>query len=156
MSTNAGGKLFICVTPKPTNLSQAAYEALTWVEIGGVGTLPESGINTNLVSYPTINQDVTQKGKGASDAGDGTIEVRRIATDPGQVALRAAALTKFDYAFKREIPDAPDELHSNTIYYNRGIVTGPLHSGGGLEDFVLETFQVGFNQREIVVNPEEL
>lgn len=159
--TNAGGKYFIATTlaggsipePQPGDLTEAQFEALNWTQVKNVGSLPESGSNTNVVSYDTIDTDVTQKSKGITNAGDGTLELARIATDPGQIALRAAALTKFQYAFKRELTDAPDAETTNTVYYNRGIITGPAHNGGRNEDFILETFTLGLNQREIVVNP---
>jgi len=152
--TNAGGKFYICVTPKPTDLTQEQYEALTWVEVKNVGSLPESGLNTNIVSYDMINTDVTQKAKGISNAGDGSLELARIPDDPGQVALRAAAITKYYYAFKRELNDKPSADYTNTIYYNRGLVTGPVHPGGRNEDFTLETYTLGYVQSEIAVNPE--
>jgi hypothetical protein len=151
--TNSSGKFYICTTPKPNDLTSVEFAALTWVEVKNVGSLPESGSNTNIASYDTIDTDVTQKQKGVTDAGTGTLECARIAADPGQVALRAAALTKFYYATKRELTDAPDEDTTNTVYYNRGLVTGPLHNGGRNEDFVLETFTLGYVQREVVVNP---
>ena len=151
--TNSGGKFYICSTPKPSDLTKSQYEALTWIEVGNIGTLPESGSNTNVVNYDTVDTDVTQKQKGITDAGTGTLEVARLATDVGQVALRTAGGTKFYYAFKRELTDAPDETYSNTIYYNRGLVTGPVHNGGKAEDFVIETFTLGYVQKEIVVNP---
>lgn len=44
------------------------------------------------------------------------------------------------YATKCELNDAPDDKHTNTVFYNRGIISGPTHSGGGVEDFVTETF----------------
>jgi hypothetical protein len=162
--TNSGGKFYIAATtsgapavitptPQPDDLTQAEYEALDWVEVSNVGSLPDSGSNTNIVNYDTIDTDVTQKQKGVTDAGSGTLECARKANDPGQQALRAAGLTKFYYAFKRELTDAPDTETTNTIYYNRGLVTGPVHNGGRNEDFVLETFTLGYVQREIVVGP---
>lgn len=152
--TNAGGKFFICTTAKPTDLTQEQFEALVWVEVSNVGSLPESGTNTNVVSYDTLDTDVTQKAKGISDAGSGSLELARLDTDAGQVALRAAAGTKFNYATKRELTDAPSSDYTNTIYYNRGVITGPVHVGGRNEDFILETFTFGNNQKEIVVGPE--
>lgn len=154
--TNAGGRFFICATPQPTDLTKEQFEALVWVEVKNVGSLPESGATTNTVSYDTVDTDVTQKAKGITNAGDGSLEVARIQTDPGQIALRAAALTKFYYATKRELTDAPDANHTNTIYYNRGLIGGPAHAGGRNEDFILETFTFGYVQREIVVGPVSL
>lgn len=156
-TTNSGGKFYISPTPQPKDLTQTQFEAITdWIEVTNVGQLPESGPSTNLVNYDTIDTDVTQKSKGVTDAGSGTLECAIVTDDAGQIALRAAALTNFDYATKRELPDAPDANHSNTVFYNRGKITGPTHSGGGVEDFVTETFTFGYNQREIVVAPQLL
>jgi len=152
--TNKDRKAYICTAPQPNVLDQAAFEALAWVEIGNVGAIGESGTQTNVVSYDELATDVTQKGKGISNAGDPTIECARNPTDPGQVALRAAAKTNFNYAFKFEDKDAPDADHTNSIYYNRGLVTGPTRPNGRNEDFILEVFTMALNQREIVVDPQ--
>lgn len=154
--TNAGGKFFICTTPQPTDLDQAQFEALDWTEVSNVGSLPTSGTTTNMVSYDTIDTDVSQNAKGISSGGGGPLEVARIDGDPGQIALRAAALTRFNYATKRELTDAPDADHTNSAFYNRGLISGPEHAGGRNEDFVLETFTFANNQREIVVGPQSL
>ncbi|MFD1944735.1 hypothetical protein [Paradevosia shaoguanensis] len=154
--TNKDRKAYICTTPQPNVLDQAAFEALTWIEIGNVGAIGESGTQTNVVSYDELATDVTQKGKGISNAGDPTIECARNPTDPGQVALRAAAKTNFNYAFKFEDKDAPDADHTNSVYYNRGLVTGPTRPNGRNEDFILEVFTMALNQREIVVDPQSI
>lgn len=155
--TNAGGKFYVCATPQPTNLTKEQFEALSWVEVKNVGSLPESGLTTNIVSYDTIDTQVTQKQKGISNAGDGTLELARIGDDPGQVILRTAGAptNKQYYATKRELTDAAPG-QSNTIYYNRGIIAGPAHPGGRNEDFILETFTFGNVQPEVVVNPAPL
>ena len=153
--TNAGGKFYICATPQQSDLTKEQFEELEWVEVKKVGSLPESGTTTNIVSYDTIGDEVTQKGKGISNAGDGELELARVHDDPGQMALRAAALTKYDYATKRELTDGLPG-YTNTIYYNRGLIAGPVHSGGRNEDFILETYTIGNNQREIVANPEAI
>lgn len=153
-NTNAGGKLFVCSTPQPTDLADgAAYAALTWVQVKGVGKHGETGISTNILTYPTWDTDVVQKGKGITDAGSPEIELARIATDAGQVILRAAALTRSNYAFKIERGDLPNSNVGSkpTCVYNRGLVSGPKHPNGANEDFDLEIFTLALNQREIVV-----
>ncbi|MCX5569600.1 hypothetical protein [Kaistia nematophila] len=155
-NTNKGRKVYFCTTPQPANLDQSQFEALTWIEVGNVGSVGESGVNTNVVSYDELATDMTQKQKGISNAGDPTIECARNPTDAGQVALRAAAVTKFFYAFKFEDLDAPDANHTNTVYYNRGLIAGPTRPNGRNEDFILEVFTLGLVQREIVVNPQSL
>lgn len=151
--TNAGGEFYVCVTAQPNDLDQAGFEALSWVKVGNVGKLPQSGTTSNIVKYPTLDTDVVLKNKGTSDGGDGDLEVARSDTDAGQVALRAMAATKFYYATKRIATDAPSSDYTNSIFYNRGLVSGPGHPGGGNEDFILETFQFGNVQREVVVGP---
>ncbi len=152
-NTQKDVKFFICTTPQPSDLDQAAFEALTWVEVKSVGKVGETGLSTNIVTYDTLDTDVTQKGKGVSNAGDPDVEVARIYNDPGQVALRNAAKTNFNYAFKLERNDAPDATFTNRIEYNRGLVTGPKRPNGGVEDFDLEIFSLGLQQREVVVEP---
>ena len=156
-NTNAGGKLYIAVDGMGdaevhnSDLLVAGYDALTWLEIGSVGSFGETGSNTNILSYDTLNDDVIQKGKGMTNAGDPEIELARLTADAGQIQLRAAALTKDNYAFKYELDDSAGA--NGTTYYNRGLITGPRHPNGRNEDFVLEIYQLGLNQREIVKEP---
>lgn len=152
VNTNAGSKLFICVTPQPDALNEAAFAALAWVQIVGVGSHGETGPNTNILTYDTWDTDVIQKAKGTTNAGDPEIELARIPTDPGQVALRDAAETNFNYAFKIERNDKADANSTPTIIYNRGLVSGPRRPMGRNEDFDLEIFMLGLQQKEIVVD----
>lgn len=163
-NTNKGRKFYVAVTapggttpaPQPTDLNQAQYEALNWLEVKNVGSIGESGTDTNLPTYDELATEVTQKQKGISNAGDPDVEVARNAADDGQKAMRAAAKTKFNYAFKTEDNDAPDANHTNSVYYNREVVTGPRRPNGRNEDFVLEVYKLGLNQIEIVVDPVSL
>jgi hypothetical protein len=163
-NTNKGRKFYIAVAtagqpepvPQATDLTQTEYEALIWLEVKNVGAIGESGTNTNIVSYDELSTEVTQKQKGISNAGDPTVECARNPPDPGQQAMRAAAKTKYYYAFKTEDADAPDENTTNSVYYNRGLVTGPTRPNGRNEDFILEVFTLGLVQKEIVVDPEPI
>lgn len=154
-NTNAGSKLFICATAQPDDLDLAGFEALTWVQIAGVGSAGEAGTTTNILSYDTWDTDVTQKAKGISNAGDPDVEVARDPDDAGQVLLRTAGGTNFNYAFKEERNDKPnDDVDSTpTTYYNRGLVSGPRRPRGRNEDFDLEVFTLGLQQKEIRVDP---
>jgi hypothetical protein len=157
-TTQKGAKLYIAVDatlntalPQNSDLTQTQYEALTWLEVKGVGNFGQTGTEQNTVSYDELAAEVTQKGKGIANAGDPTIECRRIGDDPGQIEMRAAAaVTNMNnYAFKYELANT---LGTNgTIRYNRGIVTGPIHPNGGNEDFDLENYNLGLNQEQIVV-----
>lgn len=153
-TTLQGTVVSICSTPVTFPLNQAAFEALTFIPIGSVGNLGDFGVSPNMVSYNTLNTLVVSKAKGVEDAGDQTIEVARVFDDPGQVALRAAALTKFNYAISIEYADAPTASYSNTILYAAGPVAGPQHLGGSTDDFIRESYTVGLSdQKPIIVDP---
>lgn len=153
-NTNAGSKLYVCATAQQADLDRAGYEALTFVEVKSVGNHGETGSNTNILTYNTWDTDVAQKGKGVTDAGSPEIELARVPTDPGQRILRAAADTPLNYAFKIVRNDPAIVGGTGTVIYNRGLVTGPRRPNGQNEDFDLEIFTLGLNQKEIVVDPD--
>ena len=158
-NTNAGSTLWIAVetadgseTPAELNDFQTLteYEALFWTEIGGVGNVGETGSATNILTYDTWGDDVTQKSKGMTDAGSPTIEVAANSLDAGQIALLAAVDLTGKCAFKIVKNDAPVS-GTPTIVYNRGLVTGPATPNGRNEDFDLEIYTLGLVQKQIKV-----
>lgn len=151
-NTNAGSKLFVCATPQQAALTQAGYEALPWVQVKGVGNFGETGSSTNILNYDTWDDDVIQKAKGLTNAGDPTIEVARNPADPGQIIMLAIADTRLNYAFKIEQPDKQTLGGTGTIRYNRGLVSGPTQPNGRNEDFDLDVFTLGLQQKQIRVN----
>lgn len=151
-NTNASGKVYICATPATTELNQAAYEALTWVEISNVGSMGEIGNNQPINNYTTWN-DGTMKAKGTPDYGSPELEIGRDTGDAGQDALRVAATLNSPHAFKVERNDALTGGGTNTMIYNRALVTGPRRPQGRSEDFDLEIFTLGMFNNEVVVDP---
>jgi hypothetical protein len=154
-TTLLGTKVSISTTSVDKDANLATVEALTFAEIGSVGNLGDYGVSPNNVNYNTLGRDLTVKSKGVQDGGDCQIEVAYIYDDAGQVAIRAAALTKFNWCLKIEYADAPSEDFSNTIVYLKGIISGPMKLGGGPDDFHREQFTMGVNALPIVVNPED-
>lgn len=155
-NSNAGSRLFVSSTyVADTDMAQADFEALTWVEINGLGNVGEMGVKTNLLNYDTWNTNVSQKSKGVSDAGTPTVECARRPSDAGQIIMRAAGLPTnvLNYAFKMIRNDAITVGGVGTIIYNRGLVVGPTRPMGKNEDFDLEVYTLGLQQMEVVVDP---
>lgn len=141
----AGAVLAICSTAQNSDLDQTGFAALSYIDIGSVGSIGEMGTQTNILTYDTLDTTVIQKAKGMSNAGDPAIEVARDKADTGQDALRTAAASATDaYAFELT-------LANGDIIYNRGVVSGPTRPFGRNEDFDLEVFQLGLTQSEVVV-----
>lgn len=153
-NTMSGGKLYVAAAPQNTDLTQAQFAALTWVEVKGVGSHGETGISTNIVSYDTWDTEFVQKSKGTSNAGDPEVELARIGDDAGQEILRdfGAAANKNNCAFKITRNDKPAGATSTpTIVYNRGLVAGPRSAHGRNEDFEVEMYTFGLQQAQIIV-----
>jgi hypothetical protein len=149
--THSQDKLYISTTPQNQDLDDHAghgFPSLAYVEVKGVGSLGETGLNTNIVNYDTWGSLVVSKGKGLTDAGSADVEMLRIQNDPGQIAMIAAGLpTNSDnYAFKQVLQDG-------TTRYFRALVAGPRNPGGRNEDFDLRVFTLGLNQAPIEVAP---
>lgn len=152
-NTNSQGKVFVCATPQQVDLDQAGFAALTWIEVGSVGELGETGSDTNILDYDTWNTKVKQKAKGVVDAGSPDLECARVFDDAGQIILRAAAKTNLNYAIKVQKNDPSHLGGTGTVIYLRGLVAGPKRPNGRNEDFDLEVFTLALNQEEIVVDP---
>jgi len=152
-NTNSQSGLYICTTPQEIDLDEAGFAALTYVKIGDMGELGETGTSQNILTYDTWAESVVRKAKGMRNAGDPDVETSRNPTDPGQIALRAAAKTNSNYAFKIERNDPATSGGTPTIIYNRGLVAGPKRPNGRNEDFDLEIYTLGFQQEEVVVDP---
>lgn len=150
-----GGTLYICATPQPTDLDQAGYEALVWVEIANVGAVPDFGFSSNFSAYNTLGTAIGAKRKGVSTGADGTLDFARLTGDTGQglVATAGAPDNNFIYAFKYELGDAPTEDYDGTIYYSRALVAGPMLTGGEVEGNAIHRYTIAQTQKAIVVAP---
>jgi len=155
---NQGGSLWICTTAQNSDLNTAAFEALTYVEITRIVTMPSIGITTNMVQQDYIDTEISQFQKGVKAGSASELVVGKDTTDAGQDALIAASLTKNNYAFKRVYTDSPNTVTTtNSTTYFRALVGEAVDQGGAVEDFENYTFPIQINgQRPIVVKPEAI
>lgn len=155
-TTKKGSKVYVCVTAQNSDLIQAAFEALTWVQVGKVGKVGDFGATSNDVTYNTLDEAVATHQKGVADAGSPDVEVASVYDDAGQIILRTFGdpLNLNNMAIKIERNDKPSGYSTNTIIYSRGVVSGPMYPGGGSDDFDLERFTIRLNQIPLRVNPQ--
>ncbi|WGM31499.1 hypothetical protein [Brevundimonas sp. NIBR11] len=143
IGTSEGSTVFI--GPVTTATSQSALAALTYVEIGSVESIGEFGPQGQDVSFTPLKGPSVQHLKGAIDNGMLPIVYAADPLDPGQIALSAAAATKFEYAIKIELNDEADGNDTPTIFYARGPVFGKRINVGGANDVRKRTSNVGLN-----------
>ena len=153
MAFNHGYKVYICETAQPADLEQAALEALVWVEVKNVGTLPDRGRTQAELTFPTLSHGVI-KGKGPIDFGSGDFEVSRKGTNEGRDAMVAAAATELTYMMKLVAPDAVSGFTATTEYL-RGAISGPLAPGGGPDGTNINRFSF-YNEMYLEVAPEAI
>ena len=140
--THQGGKFYLCTTAQTPTINQAAFEALTYVEVGGVVTAPSFQISDNMLTQNTLADDIAQKQKGFRQAEDTELVCALDMGDSGQNAMITAARTKLIYAVKYELDDAPPAGTPTTVYA-LALIGGGGTVGGGGEDFVNRVFQIG-------------
>ncbi|MDP9809355.1 hypothetical protein J2W42_002203 [Rhizobium tibeticum] len=156
-ATKKGSKVYVCATAQNADLTAGTYAALAWVQVGKVGNIGDFGSTSTTNTYNTLDEAVSQKQKGTANAGDPQIEVASVFDDAGQVILRdfGNPLNQDNMAIKIERNDGGEGM-TNTIFYSRGVVSGPLYPGGGSDDFELERFTIGLNQLPVRVDPADI
>lgn len=143
IGTSEGSTVFI--GPVTTATTQSALAALTYVEVKDVESIGEFGPQKQDVTFTRLAGGGVQHLPGATDNGLIPVVCGRNATDPGQIALAAAASTKFEYAVKIVLADEADANDTPTTFYARGPVFGSRNNVGGANDVTKRTFNVGAN-----------
>lgn len=152
--TKIDSVLSICTTPQGSDLNEAGFEALTYVPIGKVVSLPDFGVAENSVVQNYVGDQLSQASKGFRQGQESSITVGDDPNDTGQDALHAASLTRTNYAFSLESSDSPDGVLTNTVRYARAIVMRPMFTGGEGEAFDNYEFPITLNQEPARVKPE--
>lgn len=143
IGTSEGSTVFI--GPVTSATDQSALAALTYVEIGSVESIGEFGPQANDSSFIPLKGPSVQHLKGAVDNGMLPIVYAHDPLDAGQLALAAAAATKFEYAVKIVLSDGADSNDTDTTFYARGPVFGNRTNIGGANDVRKRTSNIGLN-----------
>jgi len=152
ISATGGSKFNVGTTAEADDLT--AFEADTYTEVRGAEDLGELGdTRTELPFTPASEANRTFRRKGSKDGGIIELICGRIADDPGQLALKAAAdddAVDGDRNFKVTLNDAPED-GTPTIYYFRGIVLDHRTNLGPADNIVRTTFRIGVNSEVLEV-----
>lgn len=132
-------------------LTQAEYEALTYLEVSDTSAVPALGGSNASVTFEGLKRVV--RGKGVFDPGEAALTWARSIGDPGQAAIKAAGETSQCYAIKVELSDAPAANQTNTVFYFQGTVGAVQLNGGGPNDVAQESTTVQLQDRPIEVPP---
>lgn len=149
INASAGAKVFIGPTTAAANAT--AYAALSWTEVKEVESIPEFGDNASLITFTGLSDARVRKRKGAADAGDLAVVCAHDPLDAGQLAMQAAADTKFAYAIKILFEDSADANDTDTVVYFHALVMSARFNVGGVNDITKRTFNLAIDNKPIAV-----
>lgn len=150
--TSAGSKIFIGGVAASTVDTQAEYEALSLVEIGEVEDLGEFGDSVSPITFTPLSTRRVNKFKGSFDAGNITLNLGRDVTNAGQLALRNALASDFDYAFKVTLNDAGAGSPGDTTkIYFRGKVMSFTTNVSNVDSITRASVSIAINSEILEV-----
>jgi hypothetical protein len=145
VNSSAGAKFYFCSVASPTASTSSEYSGLTWTEVKDCETIGEFGDSAGQATFTGLSDSRVRKFKGAADAGDVAITFGRDPLDPGQIALKAAAGTKFNYAFKVALEDAADANDTDSTFYFQAQIMSVKTNVGGANDVTKLTANLSIN-----------
>jgi hypothetical protein len=146
--TTSGSRVYIStISVTSSTDTLAEFAALSWTEIGQIETIGDFGDESPLITFSAIGAGRVFKAKGARDAGEMALTVGHDPVDPGQLALVAAELTKFNYAFRVIFADAAGPSFSNTVVYFRGMVRSQRFNPAGNDAILRRMFTIPVNSQ---------
>jgi hypothetical protein len=143
----ADARFYVSTTVQGADLNLAAFQALTYVEVGPVVTLPGLGFERTAVTQLYVFPAIEQTAVGSRKIKSGSLVCGNIPDDPGQVILNALINTSQNRAFRlvRNTTNSAGTVQVETGY-TRGVVKSQGDEGGGADDVILATYNMAFNQ----------
>lgn len=154
VATGAGSKIYIATAYGTVPVNEAAYIALTWVEVEQTESIGEFGDSTAAVTFTGLGDARVQKLKGSSDAGTLNVVMAFNALADGSpttgqyLMQQASANTTADnYRFKVTFNDASSgsPLGKNTTRYFSGQVGTWVEGVPGADDILRVSAEVRIN-----------
>jgi len=113
MSTNDIGTTLAIATGVPATFDEAGYEAMTWVNIGGLVSVGEIGDDHETISVPDLTLGRIRTLKGAATGTTVPVALREVLGDAGQAAAALAAKSASgEYSFRVTDPAGTDDYAS--------------------------------------------
>jgi hypothetical protein len=138
--TSTGTKLSV-VAAVPATFTEAGFDALTFVEVGEVTSIPEFGPNVQVVTHEPLATGVTEKYKGFINYGSLALEAAYDDGDAGQGVMSDAvtgATQNDEHSFKIEMQDG-------SVRYFTGKVFSYTENPGAANSMVACSMQLEIN-----------
>lgn len=132
-----GGSVYIS-TDIPAAQDQSSFEAVSWVEIGGIESIPETVEQAEAGTVTLLKTGITQHYNGAKVVPPFVLPFKFAATDAGQVMVRAnfngstEMSVKIAYSDGREdylvgvLGNLADKEQTTSSYHGQTIEVRPI------------------------------
>lgn len=115
--TNKGGKLYISEEPVECDATVFDIAGAAYVQVPGVGSIGDTGIQQDIVTYSTINGGLTAQGKGDATGINWDIEILDRPSAAKDILDEAASPDNADsYATRVEWADGESEYLINQVH----------------------------------------
>lgn len=143
--TSAGSTLEICLA-QPATETKAGYEALSFVDIGEVTSIPSHGKTYDKVEHRPLKSRRVRKLKGGYDQGAFTVPVAYAPGDDGQLLVIEALDMDASVSFCETLQDG------TKVYYQALVMSYPRNIGS-TGDITAAEFNVEVDSDEVIVYP---
>jgi len=149
----SGARLYIggVISPKNSDFVSGDFSGQSWVEVNWLENLGQFGDQSSNIKFDAIKDKRTHKLKGNRDAGDMAIICGIDYSDLGQIALRAAEETPYNYAFKVEFNDMPSGGTTNSLRYFLALVMDSREQLDTANNVMKLTATLGVNSNVVKV-----
>ncbi|MEX0301952.1 MAG: hypothetical protein AB3N24_05965 [Leisingera sp.] len=151
MTQNHIGKTIYVSKALPATNDAAGFEALTWVQVKGLITLPQLGTTHSMNDIPDLSTGFTTATKGAGQGVDTNMTFREVDGDTGQADLIGQAddndgllSVKIVNGTGADSGHGPAPVAGDKVEYAQGIAHSHQPNQG--DNSSHEGFQVGFRQ----------
>lgn len=163
LSPVAGNKIAIGPAvndvPDDDDITLTEFTGITsgnWAEIDGWQTMGAHGDSKTLITEPLINRKREAKTGGTTNGGSMQNNFIIIRDDLGQIAVRAAAKTNYNYPIRITYDDAPPGVGSTpTVEYFYAMVMSASEAGGGANTSQLLNATFEINSASVFVEAAE-
>jgi hypothetical protein len=139
--TSTGCRLYIGPVAGASVDTEAEFEALSYTEISQIQDLGEFGDTAEELTFEVIHDERLQSRKGSVDGGILPLVLSYDLGDAGQAALKAASVSRSNYAFKILFGgDEPVEA-----FYFRGLVLSFRKEIGGADNVLSVASDIAIN-----------
>ena len=152
------GKTIYVAEAIPATNNAAGFEALTWVKVDGVQTLPQLGVSHADIAIPDLQTGFTAGVKGAGTGNDSTMTFRKVDADAGQEDVRGladAGGTGGNGSIKIVKGSGANQAPAtgDPVQYAQGYLHSYIEIQG--DDSTHEGFSVNFRQNDLTVDATE-